>query len=209
MSTEGPCWRAQPAVAGRERRGAALGGDDMTRRVVQRPSAAGRRRAWLAAFLLLTATREVSAGFVERFRDWSLYVHDDPAGKVCFITSLPSKQEGTFSRRDQPRVFVTQFGGERPRLEVSVDPGYTYRKGSSVEIAVDGARFELFTDRDRAWTPNSEADEQLIGAMRRGAQMTVRGTSVRETWSLDTYSLSGFSAALRAMTQACRHGGAR
>lgn len=209
MSTEAPYWRARPAVPGRDRRGAGVGGVDVTRWPVQRTSAAGWRGAWLAAFLILTATQEVAAGFVERFRDWSLYVHDDPAGKVCFVTSLPSKQEGTFSRRDQPRVFVTQFGGERPRQEVSVDPGYTYRKGSSVEITVDGTRFELFTERDRAWTRNSEADEQLIGAMRRGAQMTVRGTSVRETWSLDTYSLSGFSAALRAMMEACRHGGTR
>lgn len=167
------------------------------------------RTALLAVSVLLASTQGVSAGFVERFRDWSLYVHDDPAGKVCFATSLPLKQEGNFSRRDQPRVFVTQFGGERPRQEVSVDPGYTYRKGSTVEVTVDGARFELFTERDRAWTRNSEADEQLIAAMRRGAQMTVRGTSVRDTWSLDTYSLSGFSAALRAMMEACRHDGAR
>lgn len=163
----------------------------------------------LAVPLLLASLQEVSAGFVERFKDWSLYVHDDPAGKICFITSLPSKQEGTYSRRDQPRVFVTQFGGERPRQEVSVDPGYTYRKGSTVEVTVDGTRFELFTERDRAWTSNSEADERLIAAMRRGIQMTVRGTSVRNTWSLDTYSLAGFSAAIRAMKEACRHVGAR
>lgn len=163
----------------------------------------------LAVPLLLASLQEVSAGFVERFKDWSLYVHDDPAGKICFVTSLPSKQEGTYSRRDQPRVFVTQFGGERPRQEVSVDPGYTYRKGSTVEVTVDGTRFELFTERDRAWTSNSEADERLIAAMRRGIQMTVRGTSVRNTWSLDTYSLAGFSAAIRAMMEACRHVGAR
>lgn len=172
-------------------------------------SIGARRATMFAASLLLASAQEVAAGFVDRFRDWSLYVHDDPAGKVCFVTSLPFKQEGTFSRRDQPRVFVTQFGGERPRREVSVDPGYTYHKGSSVEVTVDGARFELFTERDRAWTSNSEADEQLIEAMRRGTQMTVRGTSVRGTWSLDTYSLSGFSAAIRAMTEACRHVGAR
>ncbi len=178
------------------------------RRPIPRAAVAGRA-AMVAACVLLVDTPQVSAGFVERFRDWSLYVHDDPAGKVCFVTSLPSKQEGSFSRRDQPRLFVTQFGGERPRQEVSVDPGYTYRKGSAVEVLVDGTRFELFTERDRAWTSNSEEDGQLIGAMRRGSQMTVRGTSVRDTWSLDTYSLSGFSAAIRAMMEACRNGGGR
>ncbi len=155
--------------------------------------------AWLAA------ADPAAAAFVERFRDWSLYVHEDPNGKICFIVSTPIKQEGNFSRRGQPRLFVTQFGGADPRQEVSVDPGYTYRKGSSVEAVVDGVRFELFTEGDRAWTRNAADDARLVEAMRRGSQMQVRGTSVRDTWSLDTYSLLGFTAAHRAMMEACRH----
>lgn len=168
----------------------------------------GHRRALLGALALVAAlatdTRPAVAGFVERFGDWSLYVHDDPTGKVCFIVAVPIKQEGTFTRRGQPRLFVSQFGGAPPRQEVSVDPGYTYRKGSVVEAVVGGLRFELFTERDRAWTSNAADDSRLIEAMRRGTQIQLRGTSVRDTWSLDTYSLAGFSAAHRAMTEACR-----
>lgn len=144
------------------------------------------------------------AAFVERFRDWSLYVHEDTSSKICFITSVPIKQEGNFSRRGQPRLFVTQFGGNNPRQEVSVDPGYTYRKGSTVEATIGRDRFELFTEGDRAWAKNAAEDGRLIEAMRRGDQIQVRGTSTRETWSLDTYSLAGFTAAHRAMTETCR-----
>ncbi len=174
-----------------------------------------RRSGRLGAVLVLVAAGtgsmvpQASAGFVERFRDWSLYVHQDASGQICFITSLPVRQEGNFSRRDQPRAFVTRFGGTRPRQEVSIDPGYTYRKGSTVEVVVDGTRFELFTEGNRAWTASSEDDARLIAAMRRGNQMTVRGTSVRDTWSLDSYSLAGFSAAHNAMTEACRNGSSR
>ena len=39
--------------------------------------------------------------------------------------------------------------------------------------------------------------------MKRGSTMTVRGTSVRDTFSMDTYSLTGFSAAYDAMRDAC------
>lgn len=174
-----------------------------------------RRRARLGAFVVLVAAGTGSivppaaAGFVERFRDWSLYVHEDASGQICFITSLPVRQEGNFSRRDQPRAFVTRFGGARPRQEVSIDPGYTYRKGSTVEVVVDGTRFELFTEGDRAWTASSEEDARLIASMRRGNLMTVRGRSVRDTWSLDSYSLAGFSAAHNAMAEACRNGSRR
>jgi hypothetical protein len=34
--------------------------------------------------------------------------------------------------------------------------------------------------------------------------MTVRGTSAKGTFSVDTYSLLGFTAAYQAMTDACR-----
>lgn len=163
-------------------------------------------RALCALAVALVPFAPAWAGFVERFRDWSVYVHEDSSGRICFVTSEPIKQEGNFARRGRPRLFVTQFGGDRPRQEVSVDPGYTYRKGSTVEAVIDGARFELFTDRDRAWARSSEDDAKIIAAMRRGNQMTVRGTSVRDTWSLDTYSLAGFSAALKAMVEICARG---
>jgi hypothetical protein len=39
--------------------------------------------------------------------------------------------------------------------------------------------------------------------MKRGTDMTVRGTSVKNTYSLDTYSLLGFTAAYKAMIDAC------
>lgn len=160
---------------------------------------------FLIAGIVLFWERPAFAAFVERFRDWSLYVHEDPSGKTCFIVSTPTKQEGTFTRRGQPRLFVTQFGGENVRQEVSVDPGYTYRSGSVVEAVIGEVRFELFTEKDRAWARNAADDARLIDAMRRGNQIRIRGTSVRDTWSLDTYSLAGFSAAYRAMMETCRN----
>jgi hypothetical protein len=161
--------------------------------------------ALFAFVIALFEGRPAIAGFVERFRDWSLYVHEDSSGKVCFIVATPTKQEGTFARRGQPRLFVTQFGGENARQEVSVDPGYTYRSGSVVEAVVGEARFELFTEKDRAWVRNAADDSRLIDAMRRGSQIQIRGTSIRDTWSLDTYSLAGFGAAHRAMMETCRN----
>ena len=44
----------------------------------------------------------------------------------------------------------------------------------------------------------------MIAAMKRGSQLKVRGTSTRDTYSLDTYSLLGFTAAYNAMLNACK-----
>jgi Invasion associated locus B (IalB) protein len=87
--------------------------------------------------------------------------------------------------------------------EVSVQPGYSYLEGSEVEVTIGGRTFSLFTRGEHAWTKSEEADQALISAMKAGNDMTVRGTSTRRTYSLDTYSLLGFTAAYQAMVEAC------
>ncbi|MDP6574148.1 MAG: hypothetical protein QGI63_04470 [Rhodospirillales bacterium] len=43
----------------------------------------------------------------------------------------------------------------------------------------------------------------MVGAMKRGLEMVVRGTSSRSTLTEDTYLLSGFTAAHAAIAKAC------
>jgi invasion protein IalB len=142
--------------------------------------------------------------FVGSHRDWNVYKFQDNSQTICYIASEPKKQEGNYTRRGSPAVLVTRRPGPHVVYEVSVDPGYTYLNGSDVEIEVDNKKkFLLFTRGEHAWTPKAQDDRDLINAMKRGTDMTVRGTSTKNTYSLDTYSLLGFTAAYDAMTQAC------
>jgi hypothetical protein len=70
-------------------------------------------------------------------------------------------------------------------------------------VKIGNREFMLFTRGEHAWTKSQEADQALINAMKRGSNMTVRGTSLKGTYSLDTYSLLGFTAAYEAMVNAC------
>lgn len=159
--------------------------------------------AALLAFLPLSAAAQ-SPQFLGTHRDWNVYKFADGDQTICYIASEPTKQEGNYTRRGRPAVLVTRRPGSRAVDEVSVQPGYSYLDGSEVEVKVDGnGDFELFTRGEHAWTKSEEADQELIQVMKGGADMTVRGTSTKETFSLDTYSLMGFTAAYEAMTEAC------
>ena len=161
----------------------------------------------LAAALLVLAGAAAAAEqtFVAQYRDWSLFEYDDGEQQLCFIASEPTQQDGNYERRGPPAVLVTRLPAEPELDEVSVQPGYTYQGDSDVEIVIDGdARFSLFTQGQYAWTRGPADDDALIEAMRAGLQMTVRGTSTRGTYSLDTYSLLGFTAAMNGMNQRCR-----
>ena len=65
-------------------------------------------------------------------------------------------------------------------------------------------KFELFTSGDSAWARNKKDDANIVRAMRSGAKMIVTGVSSRGTKTKDTYSLSGISAAHRAIGKACK-----
>ena len=141
--------------------------------------------------------------FLGTYRDWNVYAFTEDGEKICYMASEPKQQDGNYTRRDSPAVLVTRRPGPKVVDEVSVQPGYSYLDGSEVEVTIASNKFMLFTRDEHAWTKSEDADLALIAAMKRGADMTVRGTSARNTYSLDTYSLLGFTAAYNAMVEAC------
>ena len=158
---------------------------------------------WLAG-LVPAPLAAAEQTFVAAYRDWGLFTYDDGERELCFITSEPKQQDGNYERRGPPAVLVTRLPAEPELDEVSVQSGYTYEEGSDVEVVVDGeARFSLFTQGEYAWTRGPEDDDALIEEMKAGLEMTVRGTSTLGTYSLDTYSLLGFTAAYEAMDRTC------
>lgn len=151
--------------------------------------------------------REPLAQVIERigdFRDWSAFTAKEGDEPVCFMSAQPTKDEGDYTRRGEIFALVSHRPAENRQGEVSFVAGYTFRPDSVVEVSVDGAAaFTLYTKDDGAWARDSETDSKLIDAMIKGGRMVVRGVSSRGTQTTDTYSLSGFTAAYRAINSAC------
>ncbi len=132
---------------------------------------------------------------------WTVYEVTDSRGRVCYLASEPASQSGNYSRRDNPAVLVVRLPGKSAEY-VTVHPGYPYKKDSKVKVTIDGRGFDLFTDGEHAFSFDAD-DRALVDAMKRGSSMTVRGTSTKGTYSLDTYSLKGFTASIDALRAAC------
>ena len=141
--------------------------------------------------------------FVGSHRDWNVYKFQDGEADHLLHGERAQEAGGQLHAARQPGGAGDPAAGPRAVYEVSVQPGYTYLDGSEVEIQVDRRKFVLFTRGEHAWTPREKDDRDLINAMKRGVDMTVRGTSTKNTYSLDTYSLLGFTAAYDAMVEAC------
>lgn len=150
---------------------------------------------------------ESRAQVIERigdFKDWSAFTAKEGDEPVCFMSTQPTKAEGNYTRRGEIFALVSHRPAENRRGEVSFVAGYTFQADSVVEVSVDGAKaFTLYTKDDGAWARDSATDEKLIDEMIKGGRMVVRGVSTRGTQTTDTYSLSGFTAAYRAINGAC------
>lgn len=165
----------------------------------------GAMLAWmvLAGPLSAQQAKAPEPVFVASYRDWNLFTYADGNGRVCYIVSEPVEKDGNYTRRGPAALMVARFPMDPPNVQISVQSGYPFKANSDVEVKIDNEAFSLFPHGEHAYARNAAEDERLIEAMKRGMRMTVRGTSQRDTWSLDIYSLVGFTAAYKAMMDAC------
>jgi invasion protein IalB len=140
---------------------------------------------------------------IDTFRDWNAYTVKEKDGKACYVASQPKESAPKDARRDAIWLLVTHRPYKKVTDEVSVYVGYPLKEGSTVRAEIDGQTFELFTKDDTAWSNTPADDARLVEAMRKGAKMQVKGVSARGTETVDQYSLAGFSAAMKAIGDAC------
>ena len=149
------------------------------------------------------------AKLIDSFGDWEAYRESVGGKAVCYIGSHPKKARGKYKSRGEVYVLVTHRPAEKSFGVVSFKAGYIYEKASEVDVSIGETTFKLFTDAGHAFAYDDKTDKALIKAMTRGARMVIRGTSSRGTLTTDTYSLKGFTAALKAISKACKVKGKR
>jgi invasion protein IalB len=141
-----------------------------------------------------------------QYGDWGAYTATPGGNKVCFALGKPksSKTEPAGRKRDQPYIFVSTRPAENVKNEVSVIIGYPFKSQSDATAEIGTTKFAMYTQNDGAWIKNVAEEARMVDAMRKGADMTVKGTSGRGTASTDTYSLKGLDQAIARVEQECK-----
>ena len=135
---------------------------------------------------------------------WAAYTYQEGGKLTCYMYSQPTKKEGNYKKRGDPHAMVTRRRVSAVVEDVSVTSGYPYKDSSTIKVQIDGRGFKFGVVQDEhAWADNAAEDKAAVKAMIRGNKLTVRGTSRKDTYSLDTYSLKGFSKTHKAIVKAC------
>lgn len=162
--------------------------------------------ACLAAGLILAGTPAFAqnAKPLQKYDDWQVFLHETKDEKVCFAASAPKEMEPKAAKRGAVYFYLTTWQKDGVRNEISVKVGYAIKPDSSPVVAVGDAEFQLYPKDDKAFMRDPADERKLLDAMRKNANMTVKGVSARGTATTDQYSLKGLSAALKQLDTACK-----
>jgi invasion protein IalB len=146
------------------------------------------------------------AQLLGQFGDWGAYSASPGGKKICFALAKPTSSETNppGRPRDPAWLFVSTRPAEKVKEEVSVIIGYPFKANSDAVVEVGSTNFAMYTQNDGAWVKNAAEEARLIEAMRRGADVTVKGESGRGTKTTDRFSLKGVAQALDRAAQECR-----
>ncbi|CAN7658536.1 invasion associated locus B family protein [Bradyrhizobium sp. LjRoot220] len=176
-----------------------------------RPAATEKPAAAAKSAAKPEAAAAAAAGGAEptligQFGTWGAYTATPNGKKVCFALAKPSssKTNPPNRPRDPAYAFVSTRPAEKVTNEVSIMIGYALKPGSESTLEVGGASYAMYTQGDGLWIKNAAEEDRMVDAMRKAADVTVKGVSAKGTETTDIFSLKGLSQALDKLAQDCR-----
>ncbi|WP_417307530.1 invasion associated locus B family protein [Devosia sp.] len=144
-----------------------------------------------------------SVRLLGEYRDWSAYAATEATGKVCFALAKARSVDPIPDGYTEAYLYLTHRPSESVRNEFNVVAGFNFAADTPATANVGGRSYELFTQRDAAWLLDPAQNDNLAGALRAGSSVTIEGTSEKGIKISETFSLSGATAASRAIEGDC------
>lgn len=140
-----------------------------------------------------------SVRLIGDYRDWSAYSASEGAGALCFALSKPKEVAPTPDGFTAAFLYLTNRPAEGIRNEFNLVSGFSFAPDQPATVTVSGQAFELFTENDAAWLLDPAQNDNLASAIRAGSTLVIDGTSQAGIKVQQVFSLSGATAASRAI----------
>ena len=118
----------------------------------------------------------------------------------CYIGSAPTVLDLPEGKQRGDVYILVYKINKNPETIVQISAGYPYKDEEPVKVIIDNNNYKFYSEEDTAWT---NKDKEVIYAMKKGATLTVTGISKRNTKTIDTYTLNGFTVAYNKLTKDC------
>jgi len=133
------------------------------------------------------------------FRDWAAYSAAEGTGQVCFAMSKPTDVAPPVDGYTQAYLYLTHRPAEGVSNELNLVAGFNFAPDQPAKLTASGKSFDLFTQKDAAWLLDATQNDDLAGALRAGSTVIIEGTTDKGILVTETFSLSGATAASKAI----------
>jgi hypothetical protein len=132
------------------------------------------------------------------FGDWTAATYGTGTARICYAFTRPQHVRPAVSSRGPAMLTVTERHGSRD--EISITPGFTYAKKSAVSMVVGKASIPFYVQDNTAFT---DSVTEALAGFARESTTSVTSTGPKGVKVTDKFSLTGFSAAYKAINKAC------
>ena len=123
--------------------------------------------------------------------------------EYCYTGSLPIETDLPETKKRGENYILVYKNVGTPETVVQIEAGYDYKVGSDILVTIDKGIYKFYTTEDlptAAWT---QEDSKVIFAMKKGLELKITGESSRGTVTNDIYTLNGFTASFKKLSQDC------
>ena len=136
------------------------------------------------------------------YGDWGVFLAQGENSKTCYALATPKDRSPAGLKRDPAYVFIANRPAENVREEVSIIMGFPMKEaGGRAEIA--GSGFALIAKGANAWIKNQAEEAKFVDALKKGAKLIVKASSLKGHVTTDSYSLTGLAQALERVEKEC------
>lgn len=132
------------------------------------------------------------------FQAWTAATYVSGGQKICYAFTRPSHSDGAAASRGPVLLSVTEREGSRD--EVAVSAGFSYAKGAEVTVDVGATKLPFYTSGNAAFARDGAA---AVKAFKAGNNAEAHSPQPHGGDTVDTFSLTGFTAAYQAIVKAC------
>jgi invasion protein IalB len=141
---------------------------------------------------------------VAAFKDWHVLVREAGADRICFAATDAKDKQPKSVNHGEVFFIIASWKSRAAVNQPSLMTGYNLKDSPAPTLRIGSDKWDMYVSENEAFIENTKAEQRLVDAMRRGAEMRVSAVSARGTATNYLISLSGVSAALDRVAQECR-----
>ena len=137
-----------------------------------------------------------------QFKNWIVLTLDGEEGfKRCYAVSYPFDKSGNHTDRRRPYLMVLIDSSMRESFFAAA--GYLFCKNCPINISVDGKQHFLKANEYIGVPTTKIEDSKIIKDMLSSSKIFVYSRSIVGTYSVDIYSMDGFTDAYKRILSIC------